>query len=184
MARLPIRDVSMVLCGLVKPEQARSVLCTCQCMKTPAGRCTRSRFVARQLQVRVKPLLLTGAAEVQLGSRRLLTRAWRWQEEILKKAVHEARKRQEAAEAAATPEERVVLFAAKKDKAKQLSHQQVRCQPVQAACVCGMPDLQLWERDIHKLGHHDSKQGVADKCSSETHSNGVNEHDALCMVAW
>ena len=46
------------------------------------------------------------------------------QEEILKQAVHEARKRQEAAEAAATPEERVALFSAKKDKAKQLSHQQ------------------------------------------------------------
>ena len=46
------------------------------------------------------------------------------QEEILKQAVHEARKRQEAAEAAATPEERVALFAARKDKAKQLSHQQ------------------------------------------------------------
>ena len=48
------------------------------------------------------------------------------QEEALKHSLQEARRRQDAAEAAATPGERVVLYAAKKDQAKQLHRQQAR----------------------------------------------------------
>jgi hypothetical protein len=57
------------------------------------------------------------------NSKRPLARA---QEEILKEHADSARRRKEAAEAAATPEERVALYAAKKQEAKQLQKQEVR----------------------------------------------------------
>ncbi len=44
---------------------------------------------------------------------------------MLKEHADAARKRAEAAEAAATPEERVVLYAAKKEQARQLQKQEV-----------------------------------------------------------
>jgi hypothetical protein len=51
------------------------------------------------------------------------------QEEVLKEHADSARKRKEAAEAAATPEERVVLYAAKKDAAKELQKREVHTFP-------------------------------------------------------
>lgn len=50
----------------------------------------------------------------------------RAQEEALKAHADSARRRREAAEAAATPEDRVVMYAAKKDRAKVLQKQEVR----------------------------------------------------------
>ena len=47
------------------------------------------------------------------------------QEEMLNKQAEAARKRREAAEASATPEERVVLYAAKQERAKLLQKQEV-----------------------------------------------------------
>ena len=47
------------------------------------------------------------------------------QEEMLNKQAEAARKRREAAEASATPEERVILYAAKQERAKLLQKQEV-----------------------------------------------------------
>lgn len=47
------------------------------------------------------------------------------QEEMLKRQEEAARQRREAAEASATPEERVALYAAKQERAKQLKKQEV-----------------------------------------------------------
>ena len=44
---------------------------------------------------------------------------------MLNKQAEAARKRREAAEASATPEERVVLYAAKQERAKLLQKQEV-----------------------------------------------------------
>lgn len=57
------------------------------------------------------------------------------QEEALKEHADSARRRKEAAEAAATPEERVAMYAARKDEAKNLQKREVRvCSHMPAFC--------------------------------------------------
>ena len=48
------------------------------------------------------------------------------QEEMLSKHAEAARQRREAADASATPEERVAMYAAKQERAKQLRKKEVR----------------------------------------------------------
>ena len=52
---------------------------------------------------------------------------WPLQEEILNKEVDRAKDRREAAEANATPDERIAMNAAHRERAKELQQKEVQC---------------------------------------------------------
>jgi hypothetical protein len=65
----------------------------------------------------IRGALLRGSPRPSAGER---------QEEQVKAGADAGRRRREAAEAAATPEERVLLFAARKDRMRELKKQEAR----------------------------------------------------------
>ena len=55
----------------------------------------------------------------------------------MKAGAEAGRRKREAAEAAATPEERVVMYAARKEKMRELKKQEVRASRLAGLCASG-----------------------------------------------